>query len=205
MCCRYYVRENDAELAKIAAAAERSPLMERLTPQEAGLFRGAGEIRPTNVVPAIATNRKGERAVFPMRWGFRLEGRSAPLINARAETAAEKQTFREAWTSHRCILPASWYYEWQHAPREDGRGTTTTRYSVRPRGSDTVWLCGLYRVEAGFPSFVILTAAPSPDVAFLHDRMPLMLPKEAVDAWIDPRVAPQSLLRHAVTALLAQK
>jgi putative SOS response-associated peptidase YedK len=59
-----------------------------------------GEIRPTNVVPVIASNRAGSRAVFPMKWGF--SGRTL-LMNARTETAPVNSTFKEAWASHRCI------------------------------------------------------------------------------------------------------
>ncbi|MFR7618630.1 MAG: SOS response-associated peptidase family protein [Subdoligranulum sp.] len=46
-----------------------------------------------------------------MKWGFQIRGRSL-IVNARTETAAEKPTFREAWEKRRCIIPASWYFEW---------------------------------------------------------------------------------------------
>ena len=53
----------------------------------------------------IATGRNGKKAVFPMRWGFQIPGRSL-LVNARSETAGEKPTFKESWEKHRCIIPA---------------------------------------------------------------------------------------------------
>ena len=158
-----------------------------------------------NIAPAIATSRRGEQAVFPMRWGFTLDGRRGPIVNARAETAAEKPSFRELWRHHRCILPASYYFEWQHLPAEDGRTTTGVKYAIQPRDSAVTWLCGLYRIENGLPVYVVLTRTPSDDVAHIHDRMPLILPKDCVGAWIDPDVRAEELLPRALTRLAAEK
>ena len=142
-------------------------------------------------------------AVFPMRWGYQMEGRSTLLINARVETAAEKPSFRDSWLHHRCILPASRYFEWQHTPGEDGK-TTTTKYAIQPYDTHITWLCGLYRIENGLPAFVVLTSEPSPDVAHIHDRMPLILPKGAVRDWVNPRVRAEDLLPYALTRLEAR-
>ena len=67
------------------------------------------------------------------------------------------------------------------------------------------WLCGLYRIENGLPAFVILTKEPSPDVAHIHDRMPMILPKRAVREWINPAVKPEDLLPYAVSGMAAEK
>ena len=105
MCTRYWAEESP-ELRAIVEEMNRSPLVEKWH-KTVGI-KTYGEIRPTDVVSVIAPNRHGDRAVFPMRWGF--SGKSL-LVNARSETAAEKPTFREAWEGHRCIVPASWYFE----------------------------------------------------------------------------------------------
>ena len=105
MCCRYWTEESP-ELREIVEEMNRSPLVEKWH-RTTGIVTG-GEVRPTDVVPVIASGRSRQRAVFPMKWGY--SGKTL-LINARSETAAEKPTFREDWKRHRCIIPASWYYE----------------------------------------------------------------------------------------------
>ena len=139
-----------------------------------------------------------------MKWGFSIPktgGGSRLLINARTETAAQKATFREAWTAHRCIVPASWYFEWEH---DDAGKATKSKYAIQPQGQSLTWLCGLYRLEEGLPAFVILTREPAEDIRFIHDRMPLMLPREQVDAWISPREKPESILPFAQTRMCFQ-
>ena len=89
MCCRYWAEESP-ERREIVEEMNRSPLVEKW--QKTTAVKSCGEIRPTDVVPVIAPNRKGERAVYPMKWGY--SGRTL-LLNARMETAAEKPTFRE--------------------------------------------------------------------------------------------------------------
>ena len=147
MCARYYMGE-DGELNDLVAAMVRSPLI-AVIPPGTPVARG-GEVRPGTVAPAQAVTRAGDPAVFPMRWGF--TGRSL-LINARAETAAVRPTFREAWQAHRCVLPAAGYYEWEHFADERGRVHTGTKYFIRPENARVTWLCGLYRIEAGLPCF----------------------------------------------------
>lgn len=103
MCCRYWISESP-ELQEIVGEMEKSPLMNKW--QAIKGVKTSGEIRPTDVGPVIAPDRQGNRAVFPMKWGY--TGKSL-IINARAETAAEKPSFRDDWARHRCIAPASWF------------------------------------------------------------------------------------------------
>ena len=72
----------------------------------------------------IAPNSKGEKCVFPMQWQFTARDNKRSLFNARLETANEKPTFKEAWHSHRCIIPASYYFEWNHFKSPDGKVKT---------------------------------------------------------------------------------
>ena len=174
---------------------KRSPLMERWAEASAQIVT-QGEVRPSNVAAVVASNREGARAAFPMKWGF--AGRSL-LMNARAETASVRPTFREAWAAHRCAVPASGYFEWEHLPVPGGRTRTGDRFRIRPRGEGVTWLCGLYRIERGLPAFVVLTREPGEGIRFLHDRMPLILPGDRVDEWIRPGADPAALLGAALT------
>ena len=199
MCCRYWADESP-EIREIVEEMNKSPFVDRW--QQTTGITTYGEVRPTNVVPVIASNRAGARAVFPMKWGF--TGRTL-LMNARTETAPVKPTFKEAWASHRCIIPASWYYEWEHLTGNDGRKRTGAKYLIQPKGSDMTWLCGLYRIENGLPVFVILTREPGDEIRFIHDRMPLIMPGDYVNDWIKPDVKPEELLDAALTNMVYEK
>ena len=67
------------------------------------------------------------------------------------------------------------------------------------------WLCGIYRMEQNFPHFVILPREPGEPISFIHDRMPLILPEDAVTKWIDPNVNPHRLLAAALTNMAFEK
>ena len=199
MCCRYWTDESP-ELRPIVEEMNRSPLMRKW--QDKAKVKSYGEIFPTDVVPVIAPNRSGLRTVYPMKWGY--SGKSL-LMNARSETAAEKPTFRDDWARHRCIVPASWYFEWEHYPGSDGKKHTGDKYLIHPKDSAVTWLCGLYRIENGLPVFVILTREPGETLRFLHDRMPLIMPDELVTEWIRPDRKPEELLPGALTDMDFEK
>ena len=202
MCTRFYIDISDKELREIVAAAGNSALAEKFM-RAGDPMTPSGEIHPTDVVPVIATARAGKQAVFPMKWGFRVKGLRgggsiSTLLNARSETAGQKQTFREARREHRCIIPASYYFEWEHFTSPDGRKKTGQKYAIQPAGSTVTWLGGLYRIEDGFPHFVVLTRPPAADIEFIHDRMPVILPKECIGEWINPAADPDKIVKYAM-------
>ena len=205
MCCRYYLKENDPELAPVMDAALKSPLMPRFQKAHPAPLVRSGEVFPTNLVAVVASDRQLKPAVFPMIWGYTVPGRSAPIVNARVETAYEKPAFQEAWKKHRCAIPASWYFEWQHLPAENGRNTVKTKYAIQPVDANITWLCGLYRIENGLPVFVVLTNEASEDVAHIHDRMPVILPKGAIRQWVTPNTKPDAILCYSLTKLIAER
>ena len=185
MCSRYLV-ELSPELRPIIEAAERSALSLRMRDKLARPLKTEGEIRPSDIAPVIAPDARGNRAVFPMVWGFSPVQGNGLLINARVETAAEKPTFRDCWLRRRCVIPASCYFEWEHLLSSSGKPKAGAKYVIQPRNTDVTWLAGLYRMEDGFPHFAVLTREPAAEIRFLHDRMPLMLPEQAIVRWIDP-------------------
>ena len=203
MCTRFYVEPDTEETREIIREALRSPLVGKFHHAGCAVL-SSGEIRPSNVVPVIAPNREGKRTAFPMRWGFRFPGRPL-VVNARTETAAEKPAFRESWAKRRCVIPARWYYEWEHLVGNSGQRKTGDRYMIQPRGADVTWLCGLYRIEDGLPAFTVLTREPSEELRRIHDRMPLVLPAERVGEWIRPGASPEDLLGYAVTDMILER
>lgn len=203
MCTRFYVEPDNEEIREIIAEVQKSMLAGKFI-KAGNAILTSGEIRPTNVVPVIAPSRDGRRAVFPMKWGFQIPGRSL-MVNARTETAAEKPTFKEAWEKHRCIIPASWYYEWEHLVGNYGQKKTGDKYMIQPKNSQATWLCGLYRMENELPVFTVLTREPTEELRRIHDRMPLILPKELIPEWISPDTKPEKLLQYALTDMIAEK
>lgn len=189
MCGRYYVEpESDMEeLAELIAEARRKA-------ESAGEEVKTGEVFPSDTAAVIANSRQLKPAVFPMRWGFERQG-GGLAINARSETAGEKQLFRESAQLRRCLIPASCYFEWEH--RADGK----VKYAIRPRGKELLYLGGLYtKPEPGaLPHFTILTRKAADGISFIHDRMPVIVPKEKEPDWLSQQMTLDELLEDAET------
>ena len=152
-----------------------------------------GRVCPSDTVAAFA----GEVAL-PMQWGFHLPGNRL-LINARSETAADKPMFSAPLQSARCILPASHFFEWQRMGKE------RVRYACRLEQGKPMYLAGLYRFEPklALPVFVILTREAQGAMAEIHDRMPVIVPQDALDTWLhDDSAAPQLFTAPAPRLLL---
>ncbi|MBR5731225.1 MAG: SOS response-associated peptidase [Firmicutes bacterium] len=199
MCCRYFVEPN-GYFAELARQAHRTTTNSRLKISE-GKVQLEGEISPGTNVPVIASGRSGKPIAFLMFWGFRAKTGSL-VVNARTETAAEKPMFKDAWASHRCVIPASWYYEWEHFTAPDGKTRTGQKYSIQPAGMDRTYLAGLYRMENSFPHFAVLTRPPAESISFIHDRMPLILPENLIADWIRPDSDPKEIIGHALTDMV---
>ena len=203
MCTRFYVEPDIEETRDLIAEIRGSKLADKFVKAGSAILT-SGEIRPTNVVPVIAPDRNGRKSVFPMKWGFQIPGRSL-IVNARTESAAQKPTFKESWRSRRCIIPASWYFEWEHVTGANGKKKTGDKYMIQPSGSSITWLAGLYRMEDGFPVFAVLTREPTDELRRIHDRMPLIMPKDLIDDWINPEAKAEELVRYAITEMMAEK
>lgn len=132
------------------------------------------EVRPTDFTLTIGA---GEGRLS--RWGLAVEWDKRPLINARAETLAQRPAFRRL-LGNRVLVPASAWWEWQVGP--DGKSRTKMKLGLADGGLFA--LAGLVDGD----SFVIVTCAPAPSVAPVHDRMPVILPVAAEAAWADPSV-----------------
>ncbi len=201
--------ELSPELRPYIEAANRSPLKEKIVDKLARPMVTSGEVRPTDLVPVIASSKAMEPAVFPMVWGFHLTRSSSPIVNARVETAMEKATFKESWESRRCIIPASYYFEWEHLKNAAGKVNTGDKYMIQPKGSRLTFMAGLYRIEEingiKVPVFAILTRDPAENIRFIHDRMPVILPKDSIREWIQPEAKPEQIVKNAIQAIVFDK
>lgn len=199
MCGRVYIAPADPELRELVREMNRSRMADCFRKDEKEILKAEGEICPSEVLPVLATSKAGNEHVFPMKWGFSQKGRL--LINARVETAAEKPTFSECWQKHRCVIPVSWYYEWEH----DEHKKTGEKYALKPAEPGPVMLAGLYRMDQGVPSFVILTRPAHESVRWMHDRMPVMLSRQHAGLWIRPETNPEMIINDCLVNMNWQK
>lgn len=196
MCGRYFIDGDDLpeELEHILEELNR-----KNTPKN---LKTSGEIFPSDVVPVLANSRRQDVQPFAMRWGYSFPG-GRPVINARAETAAEKPLFRDGMRQRRCLIPASSYFEWE---RREGQ---KTKYAIRPAGAEMLYLAGIYHLEnhdgAVVPSFAILTRSAAPEIAFIHDRMPVILPPDCARDWLKVENRADEVLRRALQEMELQK
>ena len=155
-----------------------------------------GVVRPTDVTAVIATNRLRERGAFLMRFGYRSPQMGSVVINARSETMMRRPLFAASGRERRCLIPASYYYEWER--HDFGK----QKFALFTPDDRMFYMAGLYRYEeegAKTPAFVILTRPAAPEIAFIHDRMPVILPREAAELWLSPAADADSLLAAART------
>jgi putative SOS response-associated peptidase YedK len=153
--------------------------------------------------PPLSPEQPRRRELRLLRWGLvpswaETADQGARLINARAETAAEKPSFREALAARRCLIPADGWYEWS------GRQP----YYVTPRDGSILALAGLYEFwGAGAQRLVtcaiVTTAAVGEDLRAVHHRMPLVLPRAAWSGWLDPAEPAAVLLAPLAPSVVA--
>ena len=185
MCCRYYFGDDETD-GKAAAILR---VMERQYP---GAFK-TGEIHPGDSVPAII--RREDRIVaVPAVFGFPGPRDHGLLLNARAETAAEKRSFAGCLAERRILLPASGFFEW-------GRDARKTKYFFTVDGGALLYLCGIYRVVGGLRRFVIFTREANESMADTHDRMPVIVGADTVRTYLTDYGAAMELLKTAAPAL----
>lgn len=152
-------------------------------------FPPRANIAPTQPVSIVRRNAKKERELALVRWGLIPPWVKDPsgfttLINARGETAAGKPSFRGAMRHHRCLVPASGFYEWTGAKGQ------RRPHLIRPRAGGLMALAGLWEHWQGadgseIETMAILTVAANRTMAALHDRMPAILDPGDFERWLD--------------------
>ena len=209
MCTRYYM-ELSPELRPYIDRAFHSPLKDRMVAKLGRPFKTEGEVCPTDIAPVIAPDNNHSPTVFPMIWGFtNPRERGKPLVNCRVETAGFKPFWKESWQRRRCIIPCSYYFEWEHYMTIKGQKKAGQKYMIQPTGALITYLAGLYTIEEAngikVPVFTVLTREPGEEISFIHDRMPVILGKEKVENWMDPQSNPVEIVKTALTDMYYEK
>jgi putative SOS response-associated peptidase YedK len=141
--------------------------------------------------PEGAPTGGGHRELRAVRWGLVPSWAKDPsvgnrMLNARVESLADKPAFKKAAAARRCLVPADGWYEW--AKRLDA--PTKQPYFITPRDGSVLALAGLWEVWGrGEDRLYTCTVVTSPAVgalAEIHERMPLVLPRDRWAAWLDP-------------------
>ena len=149
----------------------------------------AGEIFPSGLAPMIALSGKKITPEFSV-WGFPGFRKNKLLINARSETAAQKPTFRQAFMQRRCVIPSTGFYEWSHDSQKK-------KYKFTLPAQENLYMAGIWNEYDGKKHFVILTTAANQSMSPIHNRMPVILPKELIRSWIHDTDAALSLLSQS--------
>lgn len=151
-------------------------------------------IAPSQLIAIIIANQRpgnSGRLLEAARWGFLPSWshdikRTPPMINARSESASEKPTFRTAFRSRRCLIPADSFYEWQ------GEGKSRKPWRFHLKGERLFAFAGLFEDFASgdgdeIRTCTILTVAANDKMRPFHDRMPVILPRQLEGLWLDPQ------------------
>lgn len=135
--------------------------------------------------PILATALfEGRRELMGFHWGlvpaWAKEIRNG-YANARSETVFEKASFKDAVAYHRCLVPASFYYEWKKT------GTARIPHAIMLRGMAPLGMAGIYSEHEQFgPTLALLTCKPNKTLRPIHDRMPVIIAPKNHEAWLAP-------------------
>ncbi len=188
MCGRYYI-DNEEENVRVRAIL--AELEKRRLPMHDQVR--VGEIFPSQIVPVIVREPGYGVTVRPMKWGFPRTGGGGLVINSRSEKADVTPMFQKAARERRCLVPASWFFEWR---RISGR-KTKDKFAFRPDTEEPLmYMAGFYGqflggfAGGGYDGFAILTRQADGQMSPYHDRMPVILTDENLKkAWLDHEVA----------------
>jgi len=174
------------------------------------LFTPRYNIAPTQMIPAVL-EMDGERIVNELRWGLipswaKDDSIGNKTINARAETLAEKPSFKNAFKSRRCIIPASGFYEWA----KKGSGTKQPFYFYL-KEKDVFGFAGLYEEWLDkttgelVESCTIITTEANEVLEPVHDRMPVILKAENYDLWLNEKEKDTNILQNLLVPYPAKE
>ena len=179
MCGRFYVDEGTArEIERVIRGVDLRMQKMRTgdiyPSQSAGILTCHNQQKnPLSAGPAAENSPALE--LNEMRWGFPQYQKKGLLINARAETALERKTFRESVLHRRCVIPARQFYEW-----DSDKNKVTFFREDRP----VLFMAGFYNRFQDEVRFIILTTQANAAVSPVHNRMPLVLENGELEDWV---------------------
>jgi putative SOS response-associated peptidase YedK len=185
MCGRFSLHESPERVAAVFAVDEIAE----------GRPDARFNVAPSQQIFSFVASRDGERRrLGTLRWGLVPSWAKDPavgykMINARAETVASAPAFRRAFERRRCLVPANGFYEWWHDPANKRRRGRP--FFARPTGDGLLALAGVWEVWHGpgdevLRTVAIVTTIANPDVAQVHDRMPVIVEPADWDLWLAP-------------------
>lgn len=125
------------------------------------------------------------------------------MINARAETLSQRPAFRAAFVHHRCLIPADGFYEWQQT------NDSKQPYFMRARDENPLAFAGLWerwqRRQQMIESCTIITTSTNESLVPIHHRMPIILPEDIYDLWLDPSAQDPGTLQALLLPYDAKK
>lgn len=138
-------------------------------------------IRPSMKSIVVTRNSPNKGQILPfgfeVNWFIKGKPVTKLLINAKSETVSQLRTYKKMFEESRCLVPASFYFEWKK--NDDG---TKTPYCFKVKNNEVFSIAGIYNDKG----FVILTTKPNKLGAKVHDRMPVILKKDDEDIWLNP-------------------
>jgi putative SOS response-associated peptidase YedK len=163
-----------------------------------------GDIHPGRTAACVIAEDKRNRLLI-LPWGFwpqwsKQSNNSKSLINARAETLAEKPTFKEAFQKRRCLIAADGFYEWSKEKNQ----FYFYLQNREPFGLAGIYGPGLF-VTGKEASFVIITTSPNKLIAPVHNRMPVIIPHDKQSLWLDNDRYEKTELQALMAAYPAQE
>ncbi len=165
-------------------------------------------IAPTQPVPIVILDG-GKRRFMLVRWGlvpsWAKEMPQSLLINARAETIAEKPSFRGAFRHRRALMPADGFYEWKAEGKGQKQPYVIRRVDRAPFAMAALWDNWMPADGSEIDSCAVVTCEANETLNPIHHRMPVILDEKDWEKWLDPATPPkelQALMRPAPAGLL---
>jgi putative SOS response-associated peptidase YedK len=185
MCGRYGRRSDKQRIAEAFHLGKLPPDF---------ILSESFNVAPQTFQPVIRLDRDGDRELVMMKWGLvpywaKDTKVGYSTINARAENVATAPLFREAFQRRHCLVPADFFYEWQ---KLDPKGKEKQAWAIGRIDTQPMAFAGLWETwkdkTTGTPlqSFTIITTDPNAVMEPLHDRMPVIVPREDYDRWLHP-------------------
>lgn len=169
MCGRYslFSSEENQEIMRIVKSIDQ---------KYPGTAVKRGEIFPTNQAPILQLENN---KIMPelSTWGFPRFNAKGVIINARSETADERPMFRKSLHMRRCVVPSTGFFEWSQDKQK-------IKYQFTMPNQDALYMAGIFNDFQGEKRFVILTTKANLSISDIHNRMPVILPKDKIEDWL---------------------